>query len=101
LFKSSRVFVLPSTRKGLGVVLLEASCCGMLVITPDHRHNGARDLIEEGKNGNSCGLDEEQIAGGTPGLLEQGMDNKSSQLSADHAGRCDWNRMANRLEAVI
>lgn len=62
MIKSSRVLVLPSTREGFGVVLLEANACGIPVITLDHKDNAARDLIEEGKNGYTCGLDEKQIA---------------------------------------
>lgn len=45
LMKSSKVFVLPSTREGFGLVVLEANACGIPVITSDHQDNAARFLI--------------------------------------------------------
>ena len=60
--KSSKVFVLPSTREGFGIVVIEANACGIPVITINHKDNAARDLIEEGKNGFVCQLNEEEIA---------------------------------------
>jgi len=54
LMKSSKVFVLPSTREGFGIIVIEANACGITVITINHKDNAARDLIEEGKNGSVC-----------------------------------------------
>lgn len=45
LMKSSKVFVLPSTREGFGLVVLEANACGIPVITIDHPDNAARELL--------------------------------------------------------
>jgi glycosyltransferase involved in cell wall biosynthesis len=47
LFRSSRVFVLPSTREGFGITALEALACGLPVVTVDHPANAVRDLITE------------------------------------------------------
>ncbi|GAI68661.1 unnamed protein product, partial [marine sediment metagenome] len=60
--KSSKVFVLPSTREGFGIVVIEANACGIPVMTINHKDNAASDLIEEGKNGFVCQLDEKEIA---------------------------------------
>jgi len=62
LMKASRVFVLPSTREGFGIVVLEANACGLPVITINHPHNAARHLIKEGVNGRTVTLSAENLA---------------------------------------
>jgi len=49
--KSSRVFVLPSSREGFGIIVIEAFACGVPVITVSEKRNAAQDLIDEGVNG--------------------------------------------------
>lgn len=49
--KSSGVFVLPSSREGFGLTVLEANACGTPVVTVRHPDNAAQDLITEGRNG--------------------------------------------------
>jgi glycosyltransferase involved in cell wall biosynthesis len=50
LIKSSTVFVLPSTREGFGIVVLEANACGLPVITSDHQDNAARLIAQRAIN---------------------------------------------------
>jgi len=76
LMKSPKVFVLPSTREGFGIVVIEANACGILVITVDHKDNAARDLIEEEKNGFFCQLNEEEIAKRIMRILDNNSDQK-------------------------
>ena len=59
--KSSKVFVLPSTREGFGISALEALGCGIPVVTVDHPANAIRDLITGG-NGFICPLSAEDLA---------------------------------------
>jgi glycosyltransferase involved in cell wall biosynthesis len=54
LMKSASVFVLPSIREGYGMVVAEALCCGLPVITVDHPENEARELVEDGVTGRIC-----------------------------------------------
>lgn len=47
LMKSSKVFVLPSTREGFGIVAIEANACGLPVVTVRHKKNAAMYLVKD------------------------------------------------------
>ncbi len=59
--KSSKIFVLPSTREGFGITALEALACGLPVVTIDHPANAIRDFIDE-SNGFLCSLSVDDLA---------------------------------------
>jgi glycosyltransferase involved in cell wall biosynthesis len=62
LIKSARVFVLPSSREGFGIVVAEALACGTPVVTTNHPDNAAKELITPGSNGYISNMDEHDLA---------------------------------------
>lgn len=60
--KAAKVFCLPSSREGFGIVVLESLGCGTPVVTVDSAANTARDLIRDGKNGSVVPLEPRAIA---------------------------------------
>jgi len=70
LIKSSKVFVLPSSREGFGMSIIEANALGVPVITVNEKDNAAKELVAEGKNGFVCRLDEKYIANKIDFLLK-------------------------------
>jgi glycosyltransferase involved in cell wall biosynthesis len=100
LMKSSKVFVLPSTREGLGLVVIEANACGIPVITIDHQNNAARDLIDEGKNGFVCQLNEEEIAKIIKRILVNNSGRGMEETCVELAKRYDWDKIVDEIEEV-
>ncbi|MCD4670527.1 MAG: glycosyltransferase family 4 protein [Actinomycetia bacterium] len=98
--KSSKVFVLPSTREGFGVVVVEANACGIPVITVSHKENAARDLIEEGNNGFICKLKKEEIANRIIGVLNDDSGKKIEKRCLDFAKKYGWNKIVDEIEEV-
>ncbi len=96
--KSSKVFVLPSTREGFGIVVIEANACGIPVVTVNHKDNAARDLIEEGKNGFVCQLDEKEIAKN----IMKGIKNRNriKQTCTNSVKLYDWDNIMKKFEEV-
>jgi glycosyltransferase involved in cell wall biosynthesis len=100
LMKSSKVFVLPSTREGFGIVVIEANACGIPVITIDHKDNAANDLIEEGRNGFVCKLDKNEIAKKIIRILINNSNREMQKVCMDLAKKYDWNIIVDEIEGV-
>lgn len=93
LMKASRVFVFPSTREGFGIVALEANASGIPVITTDHRNNGTKDLIQNGRNGRTTHLNEFKYVIGKY-LLEK----KVAKNYINIAKHYDWSTISVDVE---
>lgn len=98
LIKSSKVFVLPSTREGFGIVVIEANACGIPVITIDHEDNASKDLIKNNQNGYVCKLDEKYLADNIIKAIKQSKSMKNNCIS--EAKQYDWGNFINKFEEV-
>jgi len=96
LMKSSRVFALPSTREGFGIVVLEANACGLPVVTVNHPDNAACDLINSG-NGSVCNLSEKKIAESISMHLNGG--NSLRRSCIENGRKYDWERITSMVES--
>jgi len=84
---ASKVMVLPSTREGFGIVVLEGNACGLPVVTIDHKNNAAKDLIVNNENGALCGLDEKELAD----TIEQVLSSRKERgFYAKYGEKYDW-----------
>ncbi len=96
--KSSKVFVLPSTREGFGIVVIEANACGLPVVVVDHKMNAARDLIENEKNGFISEFSKIDISKNIiKGIKEKSRMEKNCIHSSK---RYEWNLILNEIESI-
>lgn len=100
LIKSSKVLVLPSTREGFGMVVIEANACGVPVITVNAKDNAAKELIKEGENGFVCLLDEKDISEKIIMILANIPDLKIKKNCINFAALYEWNRITDAIEKV-
>ena len=94
--KSSEVFVLPSTREGFGIVVIEANACGLPVVVVDSKMNAASDLIVNNKNGIISDFSKEDIAENIINMIDKKkeMQNDCIQTSREY----DWDKIVDALE---
>ena len=96
--KSSKVLVLPSTREGFGMVVIEANACGIPVVTVDHPMNAAVDLVVDGINGFKTGLDADDMADKIIKTIERPNEFRDNCIEMSKA--YDWEIIVDSLEKV-
>lgn len=98
LMKASKVFVLPSTREGFGITVIEANACGLPVVTVDCDQNAARNLIQENKTGCVSKLESGALAEKIVFTLANHAAMKKNCV--EFAKKYDWENLIDRLEQV-
>jgi len=96
LLKSAGAFATPSRREGFGITALEALAAGTPVVTVDHPDNAVTDFVEDGETGFVTALEADAFATG----LERALARDSWDACRDRASEYDWDRIADRTEAV-
>ncbi len=96
--KSSKVLVLPSTREGFGMVVIEANACGIPVVTVNHHMNAAVDLVVDGVNGYKTQLETNDMADKTIKSIES--HNEFRDKCIEMSRGYDWEIIVDSLEKV-
>ena len=98
LIKSSKVFVLPSTREGFGIVVIEANALGTPVIVINHPENASKDLIEKGKNGFVCEFSEKDLSKKMKVLIDDSYKMKMNCIES--AKKYNWENIIKKFVEV-
>lgn len=98
--KASKVLVLPSSREGFGMVVIEAFACGVPVVTVREKYNAAQSLVEDGVDGLVVELEDREIAKGVEKIIkEETRYRKFSAKGLSKAGEYDWEKIV--LELIL
>jgi glycosyltransferase involved in cell wall biosynthesis len=95
LMKSSRVFVLPSTREGFGMAALEGLSCGLPLVTIDHPKNAARVFVKE-RCGALSALDAADLADKITEMMVRGRE--ETEGCHRMVRGYDWERITDLIE---
>ncbi len=95
--KSSKVLVLPSSREGFGIVIIEALACGVPVITVKNSRNAASLLVNE-KIGFVLNLDAKELGKATHTLItDSNLREKMSRFAVEVSRGYDWDNITKQL----
>ncbi len=97
LMHASKVFALPSTREGFGIMVIEADACGLPVVTIDHPQNAAKALIQKNGNGELSEFNEKDFANAINSALAK---RKSPEAYVRYAEKYDWSHIIPELMQV-
>lgn len=96
--KSSKVFVLLSSREGFGIAAIEANACGIPVISVNHKNNAVKDLIIDKANGFVTNFNQKDLAEKILIAIELGKNMKRKCIN--EARKYDWNQVTSSLMEV-
>ena len=96
--KSSKVFVLPSSREGFGIVVTEANACGLPVVVVNYKMNAAVDLIKNGENGFISQQSDLEISKNIIKCIKE--KNKMEETCVQSSKEYDWNSIVNKIELI-
>lgn len=100
--KASKVLVLPSSREGFGMVVIEAFACGVPVVTVKAKYNAAQGLVEDGVDGFIVELDEGEIAKAVVKKIGKPSGNtKTSEAALRKAENHDWEEIVKNIQLVF
>ncbi len=98
--KSSNALILPSSREGFGMVILESYACGVPVVTVRELRNAALELVTE-KTGFIVNLDAMDMADAICLLMKDAtLRKKMSRAALDYANDYDWDKISRQLMLV-
>lgn len=105
--KSSKMLVLPSSREGFGIVVMEAFACGIPVITVNEERNAASELVSR-ETGFVMDLEARKLSQAINILIGMTDDTreKMSKSAIEKASTYDWDKIVEQLihfysEAII
>ena len=99
--KSSKIFVLPSSREGFPNTILEANSCGLPAIIVRHEKNAGVGVVKDGYNGFIVNLSPEEIAEKVIYLLQNDEElSRLSRNSVEFAKTYDWSIIVKKLLKV-
>ncbi|MGB9929211.1 MAG: glycosyltransferase family 4 protein [Methanosarcina sp.] len=100
--KVSKVLVLPSSREGFGMVVIEAFASGVPVVTVTEKYNAAQSLVDNGKNGFVVKLEDRELADSLKKLIEnENFYKKASKMSLSEAAKYNWDEIVEKYLLYI
>ncbi len=98
--KSGKILVLPSTREGFGMVVIEAFACGLPVVTVLHPRNAASELVDE-STGLLVNPDAAELAEAICRLLcDAALCKKKSISALNRSEEYDWDNLIKNLMVI-
>jgi len=99
MLKTSWIFVLPSTREGQGITLLEAMAAGTPPISVDTEYSGVKDVIKDCWNGFLAQPNVNSLAKKIMFLLNsKDIHKKVSKNGLNYVKAFDWDIISRRVE---